>query len=427
MAARRSTPRSPRSTRAAGARAPRCVYLEPWHADIEEFLELRDNTGDDAAPHAQPEPGQLDPGPVHAPGRGRRGRGRCSTPSDVPELPDLWGDEFDAAYRAAEADGPGVVRQVKARDLYARMMRTLAQTGNGWMTFKDAVQPHRATRPARPGNVVHLSNLCTEIIEVTSRRRDRGLQPRLDQPRRSTSPRRRRSTSSKLARDGAHRGAVPRPRDRHQLLPDRARRRRRTRAGARSGSGVMGLQDVFFQLRLPFDSAEARAAVDADRRRRSTSPRCEASAELAERARRRTRLRRDPGGAAASCSSTSGASTPTQTERWDALRARIAEHGLRNSLLDRDRPDRDHRLDRRLLRVHRAAGLQPVQARDAVRASSSRSTATWSRAEGAAACGPTQIRDRDQAGRGLGAGHRGAARGRARSCSAPPGSCRSGR
>ena len=48
VAARRSTPRSRRSTRAASARAPRCVYLEPWHADIEEFLELRDNTGDEA-------------------------------------------------------------------------------------------------------------------------------------------------------------------------------------------------------------------------------------------------------------------------------------------------------------------------------------------------------------------------------------------
>ena len=58
-------------------------------------------------------------------------------PDEVPELPDLWGDAFDAAYREAEAAGR-YVRQVKARDLYGKMMRTLAQTGNGWMTFKDA-------------------------------------------------------------------------------------------------------------------------------------------------------------------------------------------------------------------------------------------------------------------------------------------------
>ena len=67
----------------------------------------------------------------------------------MPELPDLWGEAFDAAYRAAEAAGR-YVRQVKARDLYGKMMRTLAQTGNGWMTFKDAanaqVQPDRAGR-----------------------------------------------------------------------------------------------------------------------------------------------------------------------------------------------------------------------------------------------------------------------------------------
>ena len=66
----------------------------------------------------------------------------------MPELPDLWGEAFDEAYRAAEADGR-YVRQVKARDLYGKMMRTLAQTGNGWMTFKDAGQP--PVQPDRPG------------------------------------------------------------------------------------------------------------------------------------------------------------------------------------------------------------------------------------------------------------------------------------
>src|SRR4029078_5039256 len=58
-------------------------------------------------------------------------------------------------------------KTVKARDLYARMMRTLAQSGNGWITFKD--KSNRAcNQTAVPGRTVHLSNLCTEIIEVTS-------------------------------------------------------------------------------------------------------------------------------------------------------------------------------------------------------------------------------------------------------------------
>src|SRR5256885_16919384 len=59
------------------------------------------------------------------------------------------------------------MRQINARDLYAKMMRTMAQTGNGWMTFKDAAN-RKANQTARPENVIHLSNLCTEIIEVTS-------------------------------------------------------------------------------------------------------------------------------------------------------------------------------------------------------------------------------------------------------------------
>src|SRR5690606_18887111 len=87
-------------------------------------------------------------------------------PKAVPELPDLFGEEFEAAYEKAEAEGR-FVKQVKARDLYGKMMRTLAQTGNGWMTFKDASN-RKSNQTAQPGNVVHLSNLCTEIIEVTS-------------------------------------------------------------------------------------------------------------------------------------------------------------------------------------------------------------------------------------------------------------------
>ena len=116
------------------------------------------------------------------------------------------------------------------------MMRTLAQTGNGWMTFKDAanrtVQPDRR----RPGNVVHLSNLCTEIIEVSSD--DETAVCNLGSVNLAAAPAP--TDGDRLgaaARDRAHRGAAPRPGHRHQLLPERGGRRRPTRAGARSGSG----------------------------------------------------------------------------------------------------------------------------------------------------------------------------------------------
>jgi ribonucleoside-diphosphate reductase alpha chain len=113
-----------------------CVYLEPWHPDIEEFLELRDNTGEDARRTHNLNLANWIPDEFM-----RRVEAdemwSLIDPDEVPGLPDLWGEAFDAAYRPAEADGR-YVRQVKARDLYGKMMRTLAQTGNGWMTFKDA-------------------------------------------------------------------------------------------------------------------------------------------------------------------------------------------------------------------------------------------------------------------------------------------------
>src|SRR4029078_4628587 len=86
-------------------------------------------------------------------------------PKDVPQLPDLWGEAFEAAYEVAERAGLAK-RTLKARELYGRMMRTLAQTGNGWMTFKDPSNA-RCNQTAT-GGTVHLSNLCTEILEVTS-------------------------------------------------------------------------------------------------------------------------------------------------------------------------------------------------------------------------------------------------------------------
>src|SRR5258708_32285937 len=87
-------------------------------------------------------------------------------PKDVTELPDLWGHAFDDAYVQAEARGLARKR-LPARELYGRMMRTLAQTGNGWMTFKDKAN-RACNQTAQPQSVVHLSNLCTEILEGTT-------------------------------------------------------------------------------------------------------------------------------------------------------------------------------------------------------------------------------------------------------------------
>jgi ribonucleoside-diphosphate reductase alpha chain len=141
-----------------------CVYLEPWHADIESFLELRDNTGDEGRRTHHLNIANWIPDLFMK--RVEQGDDwSLFDPKDVPELPDLFGAAFETAYCQAEA--MGLARKtLPARELYARMMRVLAQTGNGWMTFKD--KSNRAcNQTGVSGQTVHLSNLCTEILEVT--------------------------------------------------------------------------------------------------------------------------------------------------------------------------------------------------------------------------------------------------------------------
>lgn len=304
-----------------------CVYLEPWHPDVEEFLELRDNTGEDARRTHNLNLANWVPDEFM-----RRVEAdelwSLVDPDQAPELPDLWGAAFDDAYRQVEAEGR-YVRQVKARDLYARMMRTLAQTGNGWMTFKDAAnRTCNQTRDTPGGPVVHLSNLCTEIIEVSSD--DETAVCNLGSV----------NLAQHLTPDGVDweklretvRTAVP--------LLDRvidinfypseesAASNPRWRP---VGLGLMGLQDVFFALRLPFDSDQARELSTRISEEIYLTA-LEVSCDLARRH-----------GAHPAYDETRAATgvlqpdlwdvTGTQTERWSALRAEIAEHGLRNSLL----------------------------------------------------------------------------------------------
>ena len=230
-----------------------CVYLEPWHADIEAFLELRDNTGDEASRTHNLNLANWIPDlfmrRVEA-----NGPWSLFDPKRVPHLPDLWGEAFDRAYEAAEADGLAA-RTVKARDLYARMMRTLAQTGNGWMTFKDASN-RACNQTAVAGRTVHLSNLCTEIIEVTSA--DEAAVCNLGSINLGRHVAGAGFDFDKLAR--TVRTAI-RQLDRVIDLNyyPIAATERSNRKWRPVGLGVMGLQDVFFQLGWAFDAPEARA------------------------------------------------------------------------------------------------------------------------------------------------------------------------
>jgi ribonucleoside-diphosphate reductase alpha chain len=308
-----------------------CVYLEPWHPDIEEFLELRDNTGEDARRTHNLNLANWVPDEFM-----RRVEADAQwsliDPDQAPELPDLWGAAFEAAYRAAEDDGR-FVKQVSARELYGKMMRTLAQTGNGWMTFKDAAnRTCNQTRDTPGGPVVHLSNLCTEIIEVSSDDETavcnlgsinlaQHLSPggidwdKLRETVRTALPLLDRVIDINFYPSDESAASNPRWRP--------------------VGLGLMGLQDVFFALGLPFDSDEARELSTRVSEEIYLTA-LEVSCELAQRhgphpAYAETRA---AGGVLQpDLWNVTGSTVDNGRERWAALRADIAEHGLRNSLL----------------------------------------------------------------------------------------------
>ena len=302
-----------------------CVYLEPWHADVEEFLELRDNTGDDARRTHNLNLANWIPDLFM-----RRveadGDWSLFDPHALPQLTDLYGMAFDAAYEQAEAGGRAV-KTVRARELYGKMMRTLAQTGNGWMTFKDKCN-RASNQTAKPGNVIHLSNLCTEILEVTSD--DETAVCNLGSI----------NLGQHLGEDGFDFDKLVetvclavRQLDRVidlNFYPIESARRGNLRWRP-VGLGVMGLQDVFFRLRLAFDAPEARA-LSARIAEQVYFHALEASCELAQERGRHPNFD-ETRAANGELQFDAWGVTPEHAERWDFLRQRIREHGLRNSLL----------------------------------------------------------------------------------------------
>ena len=312
-----------------------CVYLESWHADIEDFLELRDNTGDHARRTHNLNIANWVPD-LFMERVEKDWQWSLFDPKKVPHLTDLYGAEFERAYLAAEESGQ-YEKQVSARQLYSRMMRTLAQTGNGWMTFKDASNAKcnqtGATNTDGSPRVVHLSNLCTEILEVTDQ--DNTAVCNLG------------SLNLGAFVDGAAfdfdrlgdvvRQVVPfldRVIDINYYPTPEAEHSNHTWRPV--GLGLMGLQDVFFKLGMPFDSPDAR-----DLSRRISAHiyfhALWASSGLAETFGPHEAF--DGTRAAAGDLQfdlwTDGSSSviPPAELAWDDLRSRVAEHGLRNSLL----------------------------------------------------------------------------------------------
>ncbi len=320
-----------------------CAYLETWHLDVEEFLDLRKNTGDDRRRTHDMNTSNWIPD-LFMKRVMEGGEWTLFSPSTCPDLHDKFGAEFEQAYLGYEAKVASgeikLFRKVAAASLWRKMLTMLFETGHPWMTFKD---PCNVRSPQQHVGVVHSSNLCTEITLNTS--------------------------DSEIA--VCNLGSVnlvahlyPQGHEKYgQLDHDKLRRTVNTAmrmldnvidinyyavAKARNanlkhrpvGLGIMGFQDCLHELRVPYASQEAVEFAD-----RSMEAVCYyaywASTELAEERGRYASyrgslwdkgilpqdtldmLRQSRGGFVEVDGSVS--------MDWSALRARIQQYGMRNS------------------------------------------------------------------------------------------------
>lgn len=302
-----------------------CVYLESWHADIEEFLHMRDNTGAEEQRAFNLNLANWVPDLFMK---------RVETdeiwslfdPKEVPEFVDLYGPEFEAAYVRAETE-KRFVRQVKARDLYGRMMKTLAETGNGWMTWKDASNL-KSNQTGQNGNVIHLSNLCTEILEITSNNETAVCN--LGSVNLGNHVVNGQFDFEKLANTVQ---VAVRYLDKvidinFYPTPTAATSNAKWRP---VGLGVMGLQDAFFKLRLPFDSQEA-LKLSTKIQEEIYYNALLTSCAMAEKAGPHPNFH-ETRAAEGVLQFDQWGVVPEDMERWEKLRRKIKKIGLRNSLM----------------------------------------------------------------------------------------------
>jgi ribonucleoside-diphosphate reductase alpha chain len=318
-----------------------CAYLESWHLDLEEFLELRKNTGDDRRRTHDMNTSNWIPDLFM-----RRvmedGQWTLFSPSTCPDLHDKFGKDFEAAYSAYEAKADSgeikLFKRMRAKDLWRKMLSMLFETGHPWITFKDACN---VRSPQQHVGVVHSSNLCTEItlntneheiavcnlgsINLSQHLKDGAQGKELDLAKLKQTT----SVAMRMLDNviDINYYAVKKARDsnlRHRPV----------------GLGIMGFQDCLYQLRIPYASDEAVAFAD-----RSMEAVCYhaywASSELAEERGRYSSYRGSlwdrgilPQDSLALLSEARGGyleADLSSTLDWAPLRARIAEHGMRNS------------------------------------------------------------------------------------------------
>jgi len=314
-----------------------CSYLETWHLDIEEFLELRKNTGDDRRRTHDMNTANWIPDLFMK--RVMEGGGwTLLSPADAPDLHDTYGREFEEAYlRYEEKIERGelkLFRKIPAVQLWRKMLSMLFETGHPWITFKD---PCNIRSPQQHVGVVHSSNLCTEItlntsdaeiavcnlgsVNLVAHMKDGQLD--LDKLKRTV------STAMRMLDNVIDINYYAVNKARNANLKHRP-----------VGLGIMGFQDCLHEMRIPYASREA---VDfADRSMEAVAYFAYwASTELAEERGRYSTYEGSlwsrgvlPQDTIAMLAEARGGYVEVDTSEtlaWGALRERIAQYGMRNS------------------------------------------------------------------------------------------------
>ncbi|MEI6805558.1 MAG: ribonucleoside-diphosphate reductase subunit alpha [Myxococcaceae bacterium] len=305
------------------------IYLEPWHGDIEAFLDLRNNTGaEERRTHNLNLAFWI---PDLFMRRVEKGEDwSLFSPNAAPKLLTTFGEEFDSWYERYEQEGKAT-KKIPARDLYARMTQTLAETGNGWFCFKDKANL-RSAQTGTSGQIVRSSNLCTEILEVTSATETAVCNlgsinlSRYVEPKGFNFDRLRASVDLAVT-------FLDRVVDINFYPTSEAKAS--NHKWRPIGLGIMGLQDAFFKMRLPFTSPEARAlsnriseevyyqALKSSMKLAKTHGSFEGFAQS----------RYAQGQLQVQLAKAAGQEMPELRYDWDAMAKEVQQTGLRNSLL----------------------------------------------------------------------------------------------
>lgn len=236
-----------------------CAYLEVWHLDIEDFLELRKNTGDDRRRTHDMNTANWIPD-LFMKRIEQSGTWTLFSPSEVPDLHHLYGQAFEKRYEEYEqwADAGRLknFKKVEALQLWRKMLSMLFETGHPWLTFKD---PSNIRSPQDHAGVVHSSNLCTEILLNTSDKETAVCNlgsinlsahmtaKQLDEEKLSATIR----TAVRMLDNVIDINFYPTQEARHANLRHRP-----------IGLGIMGFQDALYQQDISFASHEAVAFAD---------------------------------------------------------------------------------------------------------------------------------------------------------------------